>query len=569
MILDEAKQTGSVKALGKFHTPDWIAELICSWAIRSPSDLVLDPGAGTGIFCIQALKRLQGLGSNSPQHQVFAVELDSEDYRKLTLNLLKLFPNFPTENLIHADFLDLDSNLIPKVDAVVGNPPYIERQRFYDPRKLGNLLLELSKLSKEFKPHSAMDIYGYFLVRALDFLKPNGRLGFIISDTWLNMDFGRFIKSQLLRLKIDAIIGFDSRVFPEALVRTVVILIQNSKPESSHKLTFARLKSSISPDQLQELLSTDESTPDFCSKYFRVNQSELNPAKPWGIYLKASPLYFKLMSHPKMVPLHKLAQVNIGLQTLRKDFFIVDSNKLEQEFTQPIALSPRDTPLIINSPDQLRYRVIYCDLPKHKLVGTRLYQHILEAESKLVSPRDKHQLVKGIQNIPRIVKSRRKPWYNLIPEIQRNRRAPILFPRRFYQRFFVIWNKLRAVANENFICITPKNPDHLIPLLCILNSEVTEYLVRVSSQLYGGGVADLRPDDVKNLLVIDLTKLNQDQTARLILAYETYLNGDRSEINKLVEDLLELDQFERAQLAQELQQLRKLSISTRSTTLCE
>ncbi|RLI84730.1 MAG: hypothetical protein DRO98_08305 [Archaeoglobales archaeon] len=560
------KQANPTKILGKFHTPNWIAELICNWAIESPNDLVLDPGAGTGIFCIQALKRLQKLGSNSPQHQVFAIELDSEDYHKLTLNLLELFPDFPVKNLIQADFLDLDPNSLPKMDAIVGNPPYVERQRFYDSRKLANLLSKLAKLSKEFKPHSAMDIYGYFLIHALDFLKPHGKLGFVISDTWLNMDFGKFIKIQLLKFRIDAIIGFDSRVFPEALVRTVVILIQKSEPKFNHKLIFARLKSNISPDQLQELLNSDESsTPDFCSKYFRINQSELEPAKPWGVYLKASPLYFKLVSHPKMIPLHKIAQVNIGLQTLRKDFFIVDSNKLEQEYTQPIALSPRDTPLVINSPDQLRYRVICCDLPKHKLVGTRLYQYILEAESKLVSPRDKHQLVKGVQNIPRMVKSRRKPWYNLIPEIQKNRKAPILLPRRFYQRFFVVWNRLRVIANENFICITPKNPDYLIPLLCVLNSEVIEYLIRVNSQLYGGGVVDLRPNDVKNLPVIDLTKLNPDKLTELASAYETYLNGDRNKINKLIEDLLELNQFERAQLSQELQQLRELSILTRTT----
>ncbi|MDI6819664.1 MAG: N-6 DNA methylase [Candidatus Hodarchaeaceae archaeon] len=45
--------------LGQFYTPPWVCELITRWCIRSPEDVVLDPGVGSGGFLLQAYKRLQ------------------------------------------------------------------------------------------------------------------------------------------------------------------------------------------------------------------------------------------------------------------------------------------------------------------------------------------------------------------------------------------------------------------------------------------------------------------------------------------------------------------------------
>lgn len=44
--------------LGQFYTPPAICELITKWAIRSPDDIVLDPGVGSGGFLLQAYRRL-------------------------------------------------------------------------------------------------------------------------------------------------------------------------------------------------------------------------------------------------------------------------------------------------------------------------------------------------------------------------------------------------------------------------------------------------------------------------------------------------------------------------------
>jgi len=44
-------------ALGEFYTPKPIAELIVRWCVRTPDDVVLDPGCGSGTFLVEAYKR--------------------------------------------------------------------------------------------------------------------------------------------------------------------------------------------------------------------------------------------------------------------------------------------------------------------------------------------------------------------------------------------------------------------------------------------------------------------------------------------------------------------------------
>ena len=58
-----------------------------------------------------------------------------------------------------------------------------------------------------------------------------GRLALIVSDSWLDMRYGTAFKDYLLRtFRIRGMLGFQSQVFPDVLVRPVVILAEK-RPE--------------------------------------------------------------------------------------------------------------------------------------------------------------------------------------------------------------------------------------------------------------------------------------------------------------------------------------------------
>jgi hypothetical protein len=73
-------QAGASKDFGAVFTPSHIAQFLARWAIRSPSDTVLDPGAGKGVFLFAALERLKELGAptEAAGQQLFEVELQKE-----------------------------------------------------------------------------------------------------------------------------------------------------------------------------------------------------------------------------------------------------------------------------------------------------------------------------------------------------------------------------------------------------------------------------------------------------------------------------------------------------------
>ena len=78
-------------------------------------------------------------------------------------------------------------------------------------------------------------------------LKPGGRLTLIVSDSWLDMRYGTAFKDYLLRaFRLRGMIGFQSQVFPDVLVRPVLILAEKRTAERAtgrSRVAFVSLNS--------------------------------------------------------------------------------------------------------------------------------------------------------------------------------------------------------------------------------------------------------------------------------------------------------------------------------------
>jgi len=576
----EVGKVNKNKLLGVVYTPEKIARFLVRWAIRTNADLVLDPGAGKGVFVFEAIKRLTELGcpESKALDQIFAVEYDKTAFEQLKRHIEKEYAKQPDRNIITANFFDVwpgaGSIVLPTVDAVVGNPPYVERQLAENADKIRSLL---SASHPDLKLNRSTDIYGYFIIHAADFLKPNGRLAFIVSDTWMSMDFGVAIRDFLLKhFRIKAIIGFDKRVFPKVLVRAVMILLEKRAEGGEpydNQVAFMRLSDLDLLDRLEGDLYPGKEIDNEGPRVALIQQSKLDQFIPWTIYLKSPEVYLKAISHPRMTKLSELARVNIGVQTLKRDFFIIKESErrrrgLENRFFEKIILSPRGTGIVVDSRKKVTDVVLYCDREKEDLLGTRVLLYIQQAEKTEISPRGKGETYVGLQNIPRIKKAHRKPWYNIRAEIDRRCKGPILIPRRIYERYAVVWNKLMLPANEDFIVVEPKDSRWIVPLLAILNSSLTEFFARVVGHMYGGGVCDLRPDDVKNLPVLDLNTLTDSDYVNLQEAYATFLssNGtDRRKIDEAIQSILNLPEKLQRDISRDYKEILEVSLLTKRT----
>lgn len=66
----------ATKVRGGYYTPTALADYLCRWAIRSPSDRVIEPSCGDGSFVSAAAPLLGDAGS------ITAVEIVPDEIRK-------------------------------------------------------------------------------------------------------------------------------------------------------------------------------------------------------------------------------------------------------------------------------------------------------------------------------------------------------------------------------------------------------------------------------------------------------------------------------------------------------
>ena len=295
--------------LGQFYTPPPIAELITKWAVRSPDDKVFDPGCGSGTFLVKAYGKLLELkGYKEPTekvhkeilNQLYAVDINPFPLHLTALELASRYIRAPSSemNTILSDFFKIApvqmittsyvvktpageikrEILIPEFDAVIANPPYTRWVEI--PLKTRNSIVDV--IDEKLKNYglrggigNETGIYVHFILYAHDFLKQNGRLGMIISNSWLQSDYGiNFANFLLDHFKIKAVINFNQRLFSIPLIATCVILLEkerNAQERERNQTTFIYIDKEA---QVEEILDATENPEGWKSRFLINEKSE-------------------------------------------------------------------------------------------------------------------------------------------------------------------------------------------------------------------------------------------------------------------------------------------------------
>ena len=318
------------------RTPPAIAELLTRWALRSSDDHVLDAGFGEGTFLLESARSLQKLGTSTDR---LASQLHGIDARpEASAMLRQTFSShgLPT-NLPGIRTGDFFTSSFPPMDAMVGNPPIVHHWR----QQNMDALRAAAAPSPETGNFSRLtDPQCYFVIHGAQLLKPGGRLALIVSDSWMDMQYGTAFKDYLLRtFAVRGLLGFQARIFRQVRVRSVVLLAEKrSKTETGYRqpvafVTFnGQLPGSLPHDPCR-LLARGSSQTDGTI----VPLDELKPEAKWTRLLYAPEVYKTLREHTGLAPLGSLAQVRLGLQTFAK-------NVLRRAAGRPTALATR-TPL--------------------------------------------------------------------------------------------------------------------------------------------------------------------------------------------------------------------------------
>lgn len=130
----------------------------------------------------------------------------------------------------------------------------------------------------------------------------------------------------------------------------------------------------------------------------------------------------------------------------------------------------------------------------------------------------------------------------------------------------MVWNKACFVPGELFIEFLPLSEIDLAVYLAILSSSITEVILRIHAQVYGGGTYNINPGEVRKAVTIDADRLANDQKRCLHDAYTDYLLDsahDRSPIDTTIHDILGFNQRQRTEIQDVLEDLRQIAVSSK------
>ncbi|SDF08198.1 TaqI-like C-terminal specificity domain-containing protein [Sporolituus thermophilus DSM 23256] len=244
------------RARGRYYTPAKIIDFIMAWTVeacvitQNPYVRVLDPACGCGNFLVKAYDVLRrkfcdarpilqikypevdwsddGIHRHIIRYNLWGADIDGTAAKIAALSLLLKRPGASRDlapNIRQCDSLrrpDDNSSSSDKIfwaaayDYVVGNPPYLSfglrGGQVLDP-EYGKYLRQAFTACAEYK----ISYYALFMQRGIELLKPGGRLGFIVPDSFL---LGRYF-SKLRRYLLDntavkAIVHIAAPVFHQA-----------------------------------------------------------------------------------------------------------------------------------------------------------------------------------------------------------------------------------------------------------------------------------------------------------------------------------------------------------------
>jgi len=604
-------------ALGQYFTPPTTVDLINAFCIRQADDIVLDPACGAGTFLVRAHARLNRLRPRAHRaliEQLWGIEIAKFPAHISTINLVlpdlaekENFPYIIQDDVFKVKPVGAEVKVparrhlrfrtrsikgshgvmveVPSFDAVVGNPPYIERRNLSadEKRRISRTIKEDWAL-KSFT--QAADIFVYFFVHAGRFLKEGGRLGFITSNAWLDHKYGWDLQRFLLeRFKIISII--ESRVersFSHAEINTAITIVERCSDANARDNNIIRFVSLREP--LHHLLGPDtlaggpalvdaimETSVLSMTEQFRVYPVTQAEARTqclddngswiggrWGaVYLRAPDVYFTLLKRGAgfLVPLRQVADGVLGTKTGCDAFFVRSRDDLaalglEERFSKPAYWSPGDCRAFVLEPEDASDRLVLISQSKHHLRGTNAPKYVSWGER--LSYHHRGECERRSRSLGR--------WYDLSQQVQCGR---VAFGKTYNERHAVFWNPEECVLGARFASFSPREGVEEELLLAILNSSITALFIEIFGRAsLGQGALDFAVYEAASIPIIDPRRLSEPIQKALREAYrnlikrnplpveEEVASPEKVALDEIVFDVIKLSTDERQEVVRAL-----------------
>jgi len=502
------------KKFAQYFTPFPIASLMANWLLNNSNlKTVVEPAIGLGVFSRALLEK--------NDINIKGFEIDNTILAKSK----EIFADYDNIDFLLKDYMfnDWDN----KYDGIICNPPYFKFHN-YD----NKTIIKEIETRLRIKLNGFTNLYSLFLLKSIHQLNADGRLAYIVPSEFLNSDYGKLVKTVLLKRKIlrhIIIIDFKEKVFDDALTTASILLCSNDTYSNRVKFTYVNKLTEL--NKVEELITQYPEINDESNTYFL---HELSPDVKWKkYYQKQESTAFK-----NLIPFARVGKVVRGIATGANDYFTFSKSKAVENGINDKYLLP----CICKALDVKNKFFTKNDFIK--LVNNDRKVFLFDAINAN-DDRVKNYIKKGekLGIHQKYLTSCRTPWYSL----ENRPPAPI---------WVSVFNRtgLKFIRNEanisnltTFHCIYPVQSNlfdniDIDLLFAYLITDVAKKIFGDNSREYGNGLQKFEPNDLNKAQILDLTMLDKKNEQDILNLYyqyrETVLNSSPDET--LVEKINEI-----------------------------
>lgn len=501
------KENNSAQKLrGAYYTPLPLAEMMVKLFSKDKSiKTVLEPSCGDGVF-IDALDDMLMINQ---LNNVIAIEIEQNEAEKLK-NRLNRSKNVKILNQDFFDYYEKENE--KKFDLILGNPPYIRYQYLEENQRT---LMSDILVSQGMKSNKLVNTWVGFMVACVNLLADNGKIAFIIPAEILQVayaeDLRLFLADHLSKITL---ITFEELVFPDIEQEIVVFIGEKGDEEKGIRI--------IELNNLDDLKDFDIDTNGF-QKLQHVHEK-------WTKYFTnndENELISRIRNDNRFRKLSDSALINVGITTGNNKYFSVNDETVKQYGLQNVV-----RPLIGRSAHAHSVYFENADWKENVDAGKAAYLiDFPDIEYDKYPDKHKEYIRMGEENEENkgYKCSIRDRWYRIpsvwVPD------AFFLRRNNLYPKF--VLNCCDAVSTDTMHRI--KFNDGVEPeriLLSYYNS-ISFAFTELCGRSYGGGVLEILPGEVGNILVPKLDNIPIETVRQVLKEVDRIVRDDEPIENAL------------------------------------
>jgi hypothetical protein len=561
-ILENIVSISKRKVSGQFTTPMFLARLLVHFTLNDLTQTLHDPCCGTGTIARATydIKKEAGVDTVDALSTIFASDKVAFPLQMATLaiteaenigNILQIFQHDASKLAVgqNIELRDpFDGSKINRpyktVAHIASNLPFIRQEdlKILNP----NIREETEKIIQKYlgrrvKLNAKSDLYAYLPFHFWELLEENGRLGVIISNSWLGTEWGTVFKNLLSQFfKIEFVITSGlNRWFNNADVVTNILVLEKKEVSSLSNSDITKFVT-IS----ENLINIDTTEIEILYENIltntedkRFNIVEYKTHEIIDIPLNWNTLFTDISwlneVDNKLIYVNELFDINRGERRgWNAMFYPEKGHGIESEYIESILRTPRHIKTLIAHADT----DAFCCSKSIKELKGLTHNGALSWINKF-----EYQLNNDKNNpkpLPEVLNKPNSYWY----EMNNSTMADLVASMNFDKRMFIAKLNKKSFVDQRLTRFTAKKKMDIDLIHALLNSLIGIFFIESLGFGRGLGALDLSSTRMRKYLrVLNLDLLTVEQIN--IIKKKFILVRDR-EIKNILQEFKEEDRVD-------------------------